>query len=174
IGSMLFGLFFGAGNLIFPVHLGQVAGANVFSANLGLLVTGVGLPFLGVIAMGISQSSGVFELSSRVNKTYGYIFTVLLYLVIGPFFAIPRLATTSFEIGIAPYVKNSQQTLFLATFSILFFFTAWWFSRKPSKILDYVGKFLNPLFLCLLAILLILAFSHPLGSVTQAPVTDPY
>lgn len=174
IGSMLFGLFFGAGNLIFPVHLGQVAGANIFSANLGLLVTGVGLPFLGVIAMGISQSSGVFELSSRVNKTYGYIFTVLLYLVIGPFFAIPRLATTSFEIGIAPYVKSSQQTLFLATFSILFFFTAWWFSRKPSKILDYVGKFLNPLFLCLLAILLILAFSHPLGSVTQAPVTDPY
>ena len=42
VGSMLFGLFFGAGNLIFPVHMGQLAGANVFSANLGFLVTGIG------------------------------------------------------------------------------------------------------------------------------------
>ncbi|KFN89965.1 branched-chain amino acid transport system carrier protein [Tetragenococcus muriaticus PMC-11-5] len=89
IGSMLFGLFFGAGNLIFPVHLGQEAGANVTAANFGLLVTGVGLPFLGVITMGISQSSGVFELSSRVNKSYAYIFTILLYLVIGPFLLYP-------------------------------------------------------------------------------------
>lgn len=174
IGSMLFGLFFGAGNLIFPVHLGQLAGAHIFSANLGLLVTGVGLPFLGVIAMGLSQSEGVFELASRVNRNYAYIFTVLLYLVIGPFFAVPRLATTSFEIGLAPHIAQSHQTLALTVFSILFFFTAWWFSRKPSKILDYVGKILNPLFLCLLAILLILAFTRPLGSIAGATVTKAY
>ncbi|MCF1632583.1 branched-chain amino acid transport system II carrier protein [Tetragenococcus koreensis] len=174
IGSMLFGLFFGAGNLIFPVHLGQEAGANITAANLGLLATGVGLPFLGVIAMGVSQSSGVFELSSRVNKPYAYIFTILLYLVIGPFFALPRLATTSYEIGIAPHVPSGQQGLVLAIFSVLFFVTAWWFSRKPSKILDYVGKFLNPIFLVLLAILLILAFVNPLGGVASAPVHPDY
>lgn len=46
VGSMLFGLFFGAGNLIFPVHMGQEAGASVFLANLGFLATGIGLPFL--------------------------------------------------------------------------------------------------------------------------------
>lgn len=174
IGSMLFGLFFGAGNLIFPVHLGQEAGANVTAANFGLLVTGVGLPFLGVIAMGISQSSGVFELSSRVNKSYAYIFTILLYLVIGPFFALPRLATTSYEIGIAPHIPEGQQGLVLAIFSILFFVTAWWFSRKPSKILDYVGKFLNPVFLALLAILLVLAFASPLGDISNAPIQPNY
>ena len=49
VASMLFGLFFGAGNLIFPVHLGQMAGSNVWQAILGLLITGVGLPLLGVI-----------------------------------------------------------------------------------------------------------------------------
>lgn len=42
IGSMLFGLFFGAGNLIFPIHLGQAAGSNVFIANLGFLITAIG------------------------------------------------------------------------------------------------------------------------------------
>ncbi len=29
IGSLIFGMFFGAGNLIFPIHLGQLAGANL-------------------------------------------------------------------------------------------------------------------------------------------------
>ena len=65
IGSMLFGLFFGAGNLIFPVHMGQEAGAQIFAANLGFLVTGIGLPFLGVIAIGSSQSSGLFDLGQQ-------------------------------------------------------------------------------------------------------------
>jgi LIVCS family branched-chain amino acid:cation transporter len=174
VGSMLFGLFFGAGNLIFPVHMGQEAGANIFLANLGFLITGIGLPFLGVIAIGISKSNGVFELATRVNRKYAIIFTLLLYLTIGPFFALPRLATTSFEIGLAPFVPTQQHKLILALFSIVFFLTAWAFSRKPTKILNYVGKFLNPLFLFLLAILLLLAFIRPLGSVQTAAVGTVY
>lgn len=171
---MLFGLFFGAGNLIFPVHMGQEAGASVFLANLGFLATGIGLPFLGVIAMGVSKSSGVFDLASRINRRYALIFTLLLYLTIGPFFALPRLATTSFEIGLAPFVPKDLQWLVLAGFSALFFLAVWLFSRKPSKILDYVGKFLNPLFLALLGILIVLAFVKPLGHVASAAVGENY
>lgn len=174
IGSMLFGLFFGAGNLIFPVHMGQEAGANIFSANLGFLITGIGLPFLGVIAIGISNSKGVYELASKIHPTYAKIFTVLLYLVIGPFFALPRLATTSFEIGVAPFLGNSSQVIFLALFSAAFFFSAWWFSRKPSKLLVYVGKLLNPAFLVLLGVVLLLGFIHPLGKVSDAAVQASY
>ncbi|MFD2307903.1 branched-chain amino acid transport system II carrier protein [Enterococcus termitis] len=174
VGSMLFGLFFGAGNLIFPVHMGQEAGSSIFLANLGFLVTGIGLPFLGVIAIGISKSNGVFDLAGRVNRRYAVAFTVLLYMTIGPFFALPRLATTSFEIGLVPFISDGQQKLFLALFSVVFFLIAWAFSRKPSKLLDYVGKFLNPLFLFLLAILLLLAFLKPLGTVSSAPVGSAY
>ena len=56
VASMLFGLFFGAGNLIFPVHMGQLAGANSYIAALGFIVTAVGLPLIGVAAFGISRS----------------------------------------------------------------------------------------------------------------------
>lgn len=56
--------------------------------------------------MGVSKSSGVFDLASRINRRYALIFTLLLYLTIGPFFALPRLATTSFEIGLAPFVPK--------------------------------------------------------------------
>ena len=174
IGSMLFGLFFGAGNLIFPVHMGQEAGSAILTANLGFLVTGIGLPFLGVIAIGISKSEGVFDLAKRVSKRYAIIFTILLFLVIGPFFALPRLATTSFEIGLAPFIDPAIHPAFLALFSVLFFLTTWFFSRKPSKILDYVGKFLNPLFLVLLGILLLLGFLHPLGNISDMAVQPNY
>ncbi|MDN6070861.1 MAG: branched-chain amino acid transport system II carrier protein [Lactococcus plantarum] len=179
IASMLFGLFFGAGNLIFPLHMGQEAGASIFQANLGFLTTGIGLPFLGIIAVGLSQTSGVFEMASRINRKYAYIFTVLLYLVIGPLFALPRLATTSFEIGFAEVLPSSALKPALAIFSILFFFSAWWFARKPSKILDYIGKFLNPIFLILLGFLLIIAFIRPMGASSDAVVgqafqTSPY
>ena len=174
IGSMLFGLFFGAGNLIFPLHLGQMAGANVLLANLGFLITAIGLPFLGIIAIGISKTNGVFEISSRVSKIYAYIFTIGLYLVIGPFFALPRLATTSYEIAFSPFVSPSSGKWILPVFSMLFFIVAWFFARKPSKILDYIGKFLNPVFLILLGIVVVLALIHPMGSISHAPISPDY
>ena len=104
IGSMLFGLFFGAGNLIFPMHLGQSAGTKVWLANLGFLITAIGLSFLGIVAIGISKTNGVLDISSRVSKGYAYVFTIALYLVIGPFFALPSLATTSYEIAFSPFI----------------------------------------------------------------------
>lgn len=174
IGSMLFGLFFGAGNLIFPIHFGQTAGSNVWLTNLGFLITAIGLPFLGIIAIGISKTNGVFDISNRVNRSYAYIFTILLYLVIGPLFALPRLATTSFEIGFSSYVTEQNGKLFLFIFSLLFFLVAWMFSRKPSKILDYIGKFLNPVFLFLLGVLMLLAFIKPMGSIGSAPIQADY
>lgn len=82
IAIMLFGMFFGAGNLIFPVHLGQLAGYNVIPAALGFIFVGVGIPILGVASIGITKSSGLLELSSKVSKKYGVFFTCLLYLTI--------------------------------------------------------------------------------------------
>ncbi|MFR0787349.1 MAG: branched-chain amino acid transport system II carrier protein [Vescimonas sp.] len=90
IATMLFGLFFGAGNLIFPIFLGSQAGRNVWPAIVGLLITGVGIPLLGVAAQGISRSNGLQEMAGRVSPRYSIFFTCALYLTIGPFFAIPR------------------------------------------------------------------------------------
>lgn len=174
VGSMLFGLFFGAGNLIFPVHMGQEAGANILPATIGFLITGVGLPFLGVVAIGISKSEGLFDLSSRVHPIYGYILTILLYLTIGPFFALPRTGTVSFEIGLAPYIAEGHQTLALAIFTALFFGAALFFSMRPNKILVWVGKILNPLFLVSLCALIIMGFLKPMGSISSAKVHEMY
>ena len=108
VGSMLFGLFFGAGNLIFPVAMGQLAGRNLWAAAAGFLITGVGLPLLGVAALGLSRESDLLALSSRVGRGYGLAFTCALYLTIGPFFAIPRCATVSYTVGIAPLAPGGR------------------------------------------------------------------
>ncbi|NMB02479.1 MAG: branched-chain amino acid transport system II carrier protein, partial [Firmicutes bacterium] len=104
IGSLLFGLFFGAGNLIFPVHMGQLAGSNTLQATLGFLITGVGLPLLGVVATALSQSESLYDLAKPVNRGYSIFFTCALYLTIGPLFAIPRTATVAFEVGLNPFI----------------------------------------------------------------------
>lgn len=98
IGLMLFALFFGAGNLIFPPMLGQMAGTNVWIANAGFLVTGVGLPLLAMTAFVFSGKHNLQSLASRVHPVFGIVFTTILYLAIGPFFAIPRSGNVSFEI----------------------------------------------------------------------------
>lgn len=163
LASMLFGLFFGAGNLIFPVYMGQQAGANLWPAIVGLCLTGVGLPLLGVAAMGMSQSEGCFDMGCRVGRGYSYFFTCALYLSIGPLFAIPRTATVSFSVGILPLLPPEYETPALCIFSALFFLVVLYFSLRPSGILTWVGKVLNPLFLLFLSILLAAALLHPMG-----------
>lgn len=78
IGVMLFALFFGAGNLIFPASLGQNAGTALVFAIIGFLITGIGLPFLGTLAMGFSNSKSLQDLASKIHPVYGIAFTVAL------------------------------------------------------------------------------------------------
>ena len=175
ISCMLFGMFFGAGNLIFPMHMGQLAGSNFWSALFGFLITGVGLPLLGVAALGISRSNGLFDLASKVSKKYSLFFTCLLYLTIGPFFAIPRCATTAFTVGIQQILPtDTNSDLYLFIFSLIFFICALFFSLKPNKILVWVGKVLTPSFLTFLGILLIAALLNPSTTVSQVSAQADY
>ena len=175
VASMLFGMFFGAGNLIFPVEVGQQAGSHVWLAAVGLLITGVGLPLLGVAALGISRSSGLYELSGRAGKPYGMFFTCLLYLTIGPFFAIPRCATTSFTVGLEQILPESELSwLWLLLFSAAFFAVVLFFSLRPGKILTWIGKILNPVFLAFLAVLVIVALLRPGAAVSEVEPLGGY
>ena len=173
VASMLFGLFFGAGNLIFPVHMGQLAGANSYIAALGFIVTAVGLPLIGVAAFGISRSDDLLAMSSRVGKGYGVFFTCALYLTIGPLFAIPRCAATSFTIGVEPMLTGGAVTE-LAIFSVIFFALVLFFSLRPSKILTWVGRIINPLFLVFLAVLVVTALVKPVAAVSSVVPEGAY
>jgi branched-chain amino acid:cation transporter, LIVCS family len=174
IGSLLFGLFFGAGNLIFPVQMGQAAGSNTLTATIGFLIAGVGLPILGIVASALSQSESLFEMAKPIGAKYSIFFTCLLYLTIGPLFAIPRTSTVAFEVGIHPFINGGNFKLALFIFSFIFFAITLYFSLRPGRILDWVGKYLTPIFLVLLSILLIATYVKSMGQVSQYPAQGNY
>ena len=174
VASMLFGMFFGAGNLIFPASMGQLSGSNMWQAAAGFLITGVGLPLLGVAALGISRQDGLLELSSRVGRRYGLFFTCALYLTIGPFFAIPRCATVSYTVGVEGITSGVSHTGGLAVFSLLFFALVLFFSLRPGEIMTWIGKVLNPLFLLFLGILLVRALLSPAGAIRDVAPQGGY
>lgn len=174
IGSLLFGLFFGAGNLIFPVHLGQLAGENTLSATIGFLLTGVGLPIIGVVASALSRSESLYEMAKPVSKTYGILFTCALYLTIGPLFAIPRTATVAFEVGLTAFVTEANLPIALFVFSLLFFAATLFYALRPGRILDWVGRYLTPAFVGLLSILIIATVVRPMGNPVNYPALGNY
>lgn len=174
VASTLFGMFFGAGNLIFPVHLGQMAGSNTWPAILGFIITAVSIPILGVAAIGNTHSENLLELSSKVSRRYGIIFTTMLYLTIGPFFAIPRCATTSFTTGVQPMLGDASPVIPQLIFSLVFFAIVLVCSWSPKKITVYIGKVINPIFLIFLAVLVIVALINPSAHVADVQPIEDY
>lgn len=175
VAGTLFGMFFGAGNLIFPVHLGQMAGRNAIPAMIGFIITAVGIPVFGVAAIGITHSDGLQTLAGKVSKGYGIFFTCLLYLTIGPLFAIPRCATVSFTTGVAPMLGDSgAEWLYLLIFSAVFFAFVLFFSLRPGKITVWIGKIINPLFLFFFAVLMLAALLAPGAAVSAVEPVEAY
>ena len=177
IGLMLFASFFGAGNLIFPPALGQSAGVNFISAAAGFCTTGVGIPLLGIIAIGLLRASNPEALALPVHPKFAKLLIVVTVLTIGPFFAIPRTAAVSFDVGILPFISAENYDLGLVLYSLFFFVVTYFLSVNPSKIVDWVGKVLTPLLLISIAILVVQVFMSPMGAPQQAGgyyATMPY
>src|SRR5690625_6268668 len=95
---MLFSLFFGASNLIFPPLLGLESGSNVGPAIIGFLITGVLLPFMAIMAIALAEN-GLISIGSRVHKVFGLIFAIIIYMSIGAFYGIPRASNVAYELG---------------------------------------------------------------------------
>ncbi|HEL1969985.1 TPA: branched-chain amino acid transport system II carrier protein [Streptococcus suis] len=172
-GLLLFGMFFGAGNLIFPPALGVLAGENFWPAILGFVVSGVGIAVVALIVGTLNPKGYVHEISRKISPTFATIYLVALYLAIGPFFAIPRTATTSFEIGIAPLLSDANLGLWLLGFTALYFVAAYLIALNPSQILNSIGRILTPVFAVLIVILVVLGI-FKYGSTSPLPASEAY
>jgi len=182
VGLLLFALFLGAGNIIFPPLLGQQAGEHITSAMIGFLITGVGLPLLAIVA--IAKAGGDLQiLANRVGPTFGIIFTSIVYLAIGPFFAVPRTGSVSYEIGIVPFLPEGAADHWapLLITSVIFFALILVLAINPSKLVDRVGKILTPVLLGVILLLAIKSFISPMGDpgvaigkYTSSPLTEGF
>ncbi len=150
LGFMTFALFLGAGNIIFPPIVGQESGEQFWWAATGFLITGVGLPLAAIVAL-VRSGGDLFTVTQPVGRIAGTLFGVLIYLTIGPFFAIPRTTTVSFEVGVAYFLGDGQAALFI--YSVVYFAIVILIAMYPGRLIDTVGKYITPVLVAALVIL---------------------
>ena len=166
LGFMLFAFFLGAGNIIFPPQVGQLAGENMMPAMIGFLVTAVGLPLITIVA--IAVSGGSWEcLTKDLPKRAAMLMAVLIFIIIGPAFAAPRTGLVAYEMAVKPFFVEATE-VHLALFSMLFFAVAMFFAWSQGKLIDVIGKILTPVLFIGLIILALAVFVDPQGSMLFA------
>lgn len=167
IGTALFAMFFGAGNLIFPPQLGFLTGVDWLTAFIAFAVTGIGIPILGIFS--VEKAGGtVYHFASKVHPFFANIFGTIIMLGIGPLLALPRTAATTYEIGIRPF--SDKINSFVS--SLVFFSIVLLFSIKPSKVIDRIGKYLTPLLIFVLLCIIIRGTLFPIGPIIKQPAQN--
>ncbi|WP_314557948.1 branched-chain amino acid transport system II carrier protein [uncultured Parvimonas sp.] len=170
VAIMLFGLFFGAGNLIFPPLLGKQAGGATFQSLLAFGITAVVFPILGVVA--VAKTKGLSNLASKVDKYFAIVFTTMIYMAIGPGLGIPRAGSLPFEMAVAPFLpENVSLSLSRLVYTFVFFLVAYLVCLKPNKLVTRMGKFLTPALLVLITVMFVgVLFKNP--NAVTSPVGD--
>ncbi|GHA58636.1 branched-chain amino acid transport system II carrier protein [Photobacterium aphoticum] len=162
LGFMTFAMYLGAGNLIFPPFLGYQAGEHFAAGMTGFLLTGVGLPALALVMVALVRGSD--NLTAALPRPVATSFWVMVFIVIGPAFVIPRAITVAYQFSVAPFWGDSGLAIFTALFCAL----AIVFSLYPGKLVDTLGKWLTPMLLAILAVMAVVAFLFPGEAVQQA------
>lgn len=164
-GLALFSMFFGAGNLIFPLLIGKSVGGNIWFAILGLGLTAVIVPFLGLATMVLFQAD-YQRFFSRIGKVPGMLLFLTLQLILGPLGVIPRLVTLMHAMA-RPYLFDMS----LTTFSILAALVILGCSFKRQRLIELLGAILTPILLLSLATLVFLGITD--GTAALNPISTP-
>jgi len=161
-GLAMFSMFFGAGNITFPLIIGQTVEGGLIWALLGLVLTAILIPFSGLLS--ISLYEGDYEsFFSRIGKGPGLFVIILLLAMIGPFGGIPRCITLTYST-----LKVYFTGMHLLTFSLISCLIVFLCSWKKNRILDLIGYVLSPILLLFLVVIIIkgvfFSNSDPVGS----------
>lgn len=162
-GLALFAIFFGAGNLIFPPYLGVSAGSGWFRTMLGFLLADPVIPILTVFITAFAGGKAV-DIGKRVGSTFSKVLTLAAIICIGPAFAIPRTAATTYEVGFAPFFPN----LPIWALTFVFFAITLLLSFKESNVVNIIGKYITPALLFFLFVLIVKAIVNPIGTPTES------
>lgn len=169
VGFALFAIFFGAGNLIFPPYLGAYSGNEWLASTLGFLITDPIFPIIGVIATAMVGGMAD-DLGKRVSPKFSLVISTISILTIGPFLAIPRTAATTHEIFTAQvFGDGTRESISPAVTSVVFFAVTLILVINPTKVIDYIGKFLTPILITIIAVAIAVAIFNPPGNIV-API----
>lgn len=137
-GFALFSMYFGSGNIVFPINLGRGALDAYPYVILGLVLTAVLVPVLGFLSMLFSEGS-VERYFGHLGKIGTFVLCFLMLSLMGPFGIIPRCITVSFG-GIQCVYPHLELWHFSLIFSAFIAALVW----RPNKIVSIIGNILTP------------------------------
>lgn len=165
IGLAIFSMLFGAGNIIYPIKAGVLAGSKNYAGILGFLLTGVCLPIFGLVTM-ILFDGNYKKFFHRVGKIPGNLAILYCLLIIGPLLAMPRCITVPHAM-ISPFMPYLTPGLF----SILFCIVTFLLTYKESKLLNILGSYISPLLVGSLGIILFKGLAQAESMIEQTEAT---
>ena len=169
VGFALFAIFFGAGNLIFPPHIGVMAGKRWYEVMLGFIMSDPLIPVAGVIVTA-SVGGKADDLGKRVSPTFSKILGAVSILIIGPLFSVPRTAATTHEVAVRQILPNVPIQVTSIVTSVIFFAITLFLVLNPGKVIDKIGKYLTPGLLIVLIIIIVTSIIKPMGQMQDTPV----
>ena len=166
-GFALFSLFFGAGNLILPPSLGAKSGLDWWIVVLGFVLTAVTIPILAIFAHAKLQGT-LYDFGKKVSPVFSTVYCLLIY-IIAIVIPSPRTAAVTHEMTVQPFFETTP----LLT-SIIYFVVVFIFAVNRTKVIGLIGKFLTPIIvLILLVIIGIATFTSP-GTIEPSTFTTPF
>ena len=166
-GFALFSLFFGAGNLILPPTLGLKAGVDWWIVVLGFVLTAVTIPILAIFAHAKLQGT-LYDFGKKVSPVFSTIYCMLIY-VIAIAIPSPRTAAVTHEMTVQPFFDTSP----LLT-SVIYFVLVFIFAVNRTRVIGLIGKFLTPIIVLILLIIIGIAIFGSPGTVNPSSFTTPF
>lgn len=162
-GLTLFAMFLGAGNVIFPPYVGALAGDKWLLVALGFILTAAGLPLLGTLT--IARLGGEPDrLCARAWPKMSVVLNILILVMIGPLFAIPRTAATTAEMSVLPFLPAGVDIkMVYMLVSGVFFALTYALSVSEGRVMDAIGGVLSPLLVLFLFVSIALSILKPIG-----------
>ena len=161
IAFALFSLFFGAGNLILPPYLGYNAGDGWFWVLIGFSISAVIIPILAIYGHAKLQGT-ILDFANKVSPTFAVLFSILIYLI-AIALPSPRTASFTYEMAIEPFFQISSLELSSIYFALVLVFVL-----NRNRMLSIIGKFLTPLIVCILLIIICLGLFTEVASVRDS------
>ncbi|NBX78350.1 branched-chain amino acid transport system II carrier protein [bacterium] len=170
IGLAIFSMLFGAGNIIYPIKAGVLSGSQNVFGMLGFILTGVLLPVIGLITM-ILFDGNYRRFFSRIGRIPGSLGILYCMLIIGPLIAMPRCITVPYEM-LSPFLPD---WITLTLFSIIFGSITLLLTYKESNLLDILGKFISPVLVGSLVIIIVKGLYNADSMIPQSkPALDVF
>lgn len=179
MGGALFSMHFGAACMLFPVQWGKDAGTALWPMFIGVLLSGVILPYFGYLAL--VKGNGTFlSISQKLAGSFGTFFAALTIFVIGPLYMVPRMSAAAWAAIVQITGLETESYLPAAAFAVVFYLITYWFVSNPGKVIDKIGNILFPVLVIVVTAVIVKSIVTPIAdewtepSFSQNPVVHGF